>query len=96
MPDLTRAIAPATLACALAACLIAADQPRTGDVNLDGDVDYRDAEMICRYLADTTAVPLPLDLADVSGDGAVSMYDASLILVGARHASPGDWAEAGR
>jgi hypothetical protein len=50
-----------------------------GDVNHDGVVDSKDAYDIEMYILDNT-YPIDVVLADVSGDGSVSAYDAALIL----------------
>lgn len=50
-----------------------------GDVNGDGLIDQKDAQMILDYEAKKLA-ELPLAISDVSGDGIIDSNDAVLIL----------------
>lgn len=51
-----------------------------GDINGDHNVDYKDAEMIQGYLADTVSLTeSQIGLADVDGDGKISIYDVTAL-----------------
>mgnify|MGYP002733951638 FL=1 len=51
-----------------------------GDVNCDGFVDQKDAQMILEYEAQLLNKDLILSISDVSGDGVIDSNDAVLIL----------------
>lgn len=56
--------------------------PLLGDANLDGVVNLVDAELIMQYVIDPVNTPITSEgirNSDVSGDGTISCYDASLI-----------------
>ena len=56
--------------------------PLIGDANLDGVVNLTNAELIMQYVIDPVNTPIASEgirNSDVSGDGTISCYDASLI-----------------
>lgn len=51
-----------------------------GDVDHSGDVNRTDAQLILESLCDEGDTAIDTELADVSGDGTISAYDAALIM----------------
>ena len=51
-----------------------------GDVNNDGTVDKKDAQLILDFEAGLTDKQLSLSVSDVNGDGCIDSNDAVLIL----------------
>lgn len=60
-----------------------AQDPLSGDVSLNGQIQAFDASQILKWIADPITYPLNAlqqQVADVSGDGSIFAFDASLIL----------------
>ena len=55
------------------------DNP-TGDVNIDGKIDIKDASMIQKYLSSIISLSeFQKELADVNGDGKINIIDSTQI-----------------